>query len=156
MLTHMSHYNVTLFLVIATFNFICSVLLFFSISHKNAFTAYIAYNIVIINYIIEIIEFFICIYNTCSAHSVQWYYNHFYWQRQLMFDYNTFYGIVEMIIHMFMFLMAYFVIQLVWSFYRILQVGGNIFAYQRAEDIESRMYGTHYYSYGAIPQDPIY
>ncbi|CRG94795.1 conserved Plasmodium protein, unknown function [Plasmodium gallinaceum] len=151
MLTHTSHYNVTLFIIISTFNFICAILIFVSVSHKNAFTAYIAYNIVIINYMVEVIEFFICLYNTCTSHSVQWYYENFYWHRKIVYNYNMFYGLLEMIIHLFMFLLSFFVIQLIWSFYRILQVGGNIFSFQTAEHIESVLHGTHYYTYGTIP-----
>ncbi|SOV83589.1 conserved Plasmodium membrane protein, unknown function [Plasmodium sp. gorilla clade G3] len=150
MLTHMSHYNTTFFMIISTFNFLCAMLIFFSISHKNAFTAYIAYNIVVINYMVEAIEFLICLYNTTTSHSVQWYYNNFYWQRSVVLNYNMYYGIMEMVIHFFMFLIAYFVIQLVWSFYRILQVGGNIFSFQRAEEIENILHGSNYYSYGTV------
>ncbi|CRH01326.1 conserved Plasmodium protein, unknown function [Plasmodium relictum] len=151
MLTHTSHYNVTLFIIMSTFNFICAILIFVSVSHKNAFTAYIAYNIVIINYMVEVIEFLICLYNTCTSHSVQWYYENFYWHRKIVYNYNMFYGILEMIIHLFMFLLSFFVIQLIWSFYRILQVGGNIFSFQTAEHIENVLHGTHYYAYGTIP-----
>lgn len=149
-LTHMSHYNETLFIVISILNCICAILIFISIAHKNAFTAYIAYNIVVINYIVEAIECLICVYNICTSHSVQWYYDNFDWHRKIIYNYNMYYGILEMIVHVFMFTIAYFVIQLVWSFYRILQVGGNIFSFQRAEDIEKILHGTNYYSYGTM------
>ncbi|ETW27585.1 hypothetical protein PFFCH_05035 [Plasmodium falciparum FCH/4] len=58
MLTHMSHYNTTFFMIISTFNFICAMLIFFSVSHKNAFTAYIAYNIVVINYMYNVYKYY--------------------------------------------------------------------------------------------------
>ncbi|CXI93844.1 conserved Plasmodium protein, unknown function [Plasmodium berghei] len=150
MITHMSHYNETLFIIISIFNCICSVLIFMSITHKNAFTAYIAYNIVIMNYMIEAVEFLICFYHTSTSHSVQWYYDNFDWHRKILYNYNMYYGILEMIIHIFLFLISFFVIKLVWSFYRILQIGGNIFSFQKAEDIERILHGTHYYSYGTI------
>ncbi|SCP05683.1 conserved Plasmodium protein, unknown function [Plasmodium ovale] len=150
MVTHMSHYNETLFIIMSVFNCICSVLIFISIAHKNAFTAYIAYNIVVMNYIVEVIECLICIYHTCTSHSVQWYYDNFDWHRKIVYNYNMYYGILEMITHIFMFSVSFFIIQLVWSFYRILQVGGNIFSFQRAEDVEKSLHSTHYFSYGTV------
>ncbi|EUD69322.1 hypothetical protein C922_00185 [Plasmodium inui San Antonio 1] len=151
MLTHTSHYNEALFIVMSILNCICAVLIFISVANKNAFTAYIAYNVVVINYMVEAIECLICLYNTCTSHSVQWYYDNFDWHRKIILNYLIYYGILEMSVHIFMFIIAFFVIQLVWSFYRILQVGGNIFSFQRAEDIEKSLHGTHYYSYGTIP-----
>ncbi|ANQ10020.1 Uncharacterized protein PCOAH_00045160 [Plasmodium coatneyi] len=151
MLTHTSHYNEALFIVMAILNCICAVLIFISVAHKNAFTAYIAYNVVVINYVVEAIECLICLYNTCTSHSVQWYYDNFEWHRKIIFNYLIYYGILEMIVHIFMFIMSFFVIQLVWSFYRLLQVGGNIFSFQRAEDIEKSFHGTYHYTYGTIP-----
>ncbi|VWU48998.1 conserved membrane protein, unknown function [Hepatocystis sp. ex Piliocolobus tephrosceles] len=150
MVTHMSNYNVTLFIVMAILNCLCSILIFLSVVHKNAFTAYIAYNIVVINYLVEAVECLICLYNTFTAHSVQWYFDNFNWHRKIMYNYNLYYGILEITLHIFMFLAAYFIIQLVWSFYRILQAGGNIFSFQRAQDIEKIIHGPHYYPYGTM------
>ncbi|EUD71468.1 hypothetical protein YYG_03525 [Plasmodium vinckei petteri] len=102
------------------------------------------------NYMIEAIEFLICFYHTSTSHSVQWYYDNFDWHRKILYNYNMYYGILEMIIHIFLFLISFFIIKLVWSFYRILQIGGNIFSFQKAEDIERILHGTHYYSYGTV------